>query len=265
MCLKWRSPFARGALRRWLCRHVPPRRGHATIPFPESLIALGPEPLEEGIFLYCARRFRDRFGWDDVEETRRKNCRSGPPVQGAQVTHTEATMERSEGDLFCRRNHHRGDNQFCVVHYLIRPQKTTVAPTRMRMEALSRRLWMEAKKIPRVPPTPMMSMETPIMIRTLMKAKRANLYLNLGSSDVHLEQLDHSIHSLGYLEALARGLVSKGNASGVILLIDEKHVFKMARRAEPCASRNMALALKNILVTFCFVLEKKRRKHLCND
>ncbi|CAN6864882.1 unnamed protein product, partial [Brassica oleracea] len=125
---------------------------HATIPFPESLIALGPEPLEEGIFLYCARRFRDRFGWDDVEETRRKNCRSGPPVQGA--------------------------------------QKTTVAPTRMRMEtltrqtrmeALSRRLWMEAKKIPRVPPTPMMSMETPIMIRTLMKAKRVNLYCHFVS------------------------------------------------------------------------------------
>ena len=66
-------------------------------------------------------------------------------------------------------------------------------------------------------------------------------------------------------EALARGLVSNGNASGVVLLIDEKHVFKMARRAERCASRNMALALKNILVTFCFVLEKKRRKHLCND
>ncbi|CAF1783371.1 unnamed protein product [Brassica oleracea] len=94
---------------------------HATIPLPKSLIALGPEPLEEGIFLYRARRFRDRFGWDDVEETRRKNCRSGPPVQGAQVTRTEATMERPEGDLFCRRNHHRGDNQFCVVHYLIRP------------------------------------------------------------------------------------------------------------------------------------------------
>ncbi|KAH0860779.1 hypothetical protein HID58_089040 [Brassica napus] len=125
---------------------------HATIPLPESLITLGPEPLEEGIFLYFARRIRDRFGWDDVEETRRKNCRSGPPVQGA--------------------------------------QKTMVAPTRMllmrmetltrrtRMEALTRRLWMEAKK---VPPTPMMSMETPIMIRSLMKAKRANLYCHFVS------------------------------------------------------------------------------------
>ncbi|CAN6864966.1 unnamed protein product [Brassica oleracea] len=30
-------------------------------------------------------------------------------------------MVRPEGDLFCRRNHHRGAHEFCVVHYLIRP------------------------------------------------------------------------------------------------------------------------------------------------
>ncbi|KAH0860778.1 hypothetical protein HID58_089039, partial [Brassica napus] len=71
---------------------------HATIPLPKSLIALGPEPLEEGIFLYRARRFRDRFGWDDVEETRRKNCRSGPPVQGAQVTQDDGGADEDVVD-----------------------------------------------------------------------------------------------------------------------------------------------------------------------
>ncbi|KAF2570764.1 hypothetical protein F2Q70_00006092 [Brassica cretica] len=93
---------------------------HDAIPLPESLVPLGPEPLEEGIFLYRAIRFRDYFGWDVVHDTGRY-CRSGPTVDGAEVTHTEASMVRPEGDLFCRRNHHRGAHEFCVVHYLIRP------------------------------------------------------------------------------------------------------------------------------------------------
>lgn len=34
---------------------------HALIPFPISHIRLGPQPLDEGIFLYRFRRFRDNF------------------------------------------------------------------------------------------------------------------------------------------------------------------------------------------------------------
>ncbi|KAF3567296.1 hypothetical protein DY000_02018928 [Brassica cretica] len=220
---------------------------HATIPLPESLIALGPEPLEKGIFLYRARRFRDRFGWDDVEETRRKNCRSGPPVQGAQVTRTEATMERPEGDLFCRRNHHRGDNQFCVVHYLIRPAEDDGgADEDVVDEADEDGDVDEVDEDGGVDEAAEDGGEEDSTSSSDSDDVDGDPDYDPGLdeslfSDVHLEQLDHSIHSLSYLEALARGLVSKGNASGVVMLIDEKFVFKMAHSAPWRIARHGAI------------------------
>ncbi|KAJ4882776.1 Winged helix-turn-helix DNA-binding domain protein [Raphanus sativus] len=94
---------------------------HHAIPLPLSIEKLGPGPIEEGIFLYARLRMRDHFEWDDVNEERRRNCRTGRTPAGAQVTHTEATLTMEDGHLFTRRNYHRGPNPFCLVHYLIRP------------------------------------------------------------------------------------------------------------------------------------------------
>ncbi|WZZ91226.1 hypothetical protein YC2023_119805 [Brassica napus] len=52
-----------------------------------------------------------------ISHIRRRNCISGRPVAGDEISHTEATMLTPNGDLFSRRNHHRSENLLCMVHY----------------------------------------------------------------------------------------------------------------------------------------------------
>lgn len=51
---------------------------HDVHPFPTSVNLLGPgPPFVEGLFLYPDKpRFKDLYAWVDVEEERRRNCRS---------------------------------------------------------------------------------------------------------------------------------------------------------------------------------------------
>lgn len=88
-------------------------------------------PLDEGIFLYNCRWFRDNFDWDDVNEVRRRNCISRRPVAGDEISHTEAVLLTPNDNLFLRRNHHRGENKtcWCFVRQVVcgEPEITTRA------------------------------------------------------------------------------------------------------------------------------------------
>ncbi|KAG2273884.1 hypothetical protein Bca52824_056439 [Brassica carinata] len=135
-------------------------------------------------------------------------------------------MVRPEGDLFCRRNHHRGAHEFCVVHYLIRPAEDDGGADEDVVDEAAEDGGVDEAAEDGGEEDSTSSSDSddvdgdPDYDPELDESEK----VNLGSSDVHLEQLDHSIHSLGYLEALTHGPVSKGNASGVVMLIDEKFV-----------------------------------------
>ncbi|CAA7029459.1 unnamed protein product [Microthlaspi erraticum] len=52
---------------------------HRLHPLPLSTVVAGPAPLNAGIFIYNNKpRFTDHYDWIDVEEDRRRNCRSYP-------------------------------------------------------------------------------------------------------------------------------------------------------------------------------------------
>ncbi|KAJ4912446.1 Uncharacterized protein Rs2_07067 [Raphanus sativus] len=77
-------------------------------------------PIQEGLYFYDSARFSDRYQWTQVPGARRRNCVSGPTIEGQLINYTEARVPVPNGSFRRRNHHHVDDERLCLVHYQIR-------------------------------------------------------------------------------------------------------------------------------------------------